>query len=132
MEPKEHADGTPVRALFRQTLPHDPLRNPPTVIVDGVENLRIAFGLRDGRTLRYVTPGDAGFDPARVETVRVGLLMSSFEAVTDQEDERTYVLAGQPIHASDDADDPDAHPRDRRHRLSFDTTVKVRNRRSGT
>ena len=122
--------GGAVHALYRQTLPYDAAVNPPTEIAQGVENLRLAFGQRDGATLRYVAPGTPGFDPSRVETVRIGLLMASFDDVTDADNTRSYTLAGQTILASEDPDARDAHPIDRRHRLVLDTTVKVRNRRS--
>ena len=121
--------GDTVTALYRQTLPYT-AANPPTELVQGVENMRVTFGVRtDTGSLRYVAPGAAGYDPARVEALRIGLLMTSWGRISEDEDERTYLLAGQPIVASDDASNPNAHPRDRRMRLAFNTTVRVRNRR---
>ena len=123
----ENGSGDPIRALYQQSMPFGDAGNPPTELVQGVENLRLSFGIRDADdTLRYVEPGDAAFDPAAVRAVRIGLLMSSWDRIAQQEDERTYVLAGQPV-ASGDTNDGLTHAGDRRFRLAFNTTVKVRN-----
>lgn len=122
--------GDPIHALYRQSLPYGDPANPPVELIDGVENLRIAFGIRQADdSLRYVAADDALYDPARVESLRVGILMSSWEAIANDEDSNTYTLAGQAIVASDDTSVVDRHPRDRRLRLAFNTTIKVRNRR---
>ena len=129
---RDSESGGDILALYRQTLPYAST-NLPTELVAGVENMRIAFGVRDsGGTLRYVTPDSTAFSPARVESVRIGLLMASREQITSQDDEKTYTLAGQAIPPYDAAAttlDGETHPVDRRHRLAFNTTVKVRNRR---
>ena len=117
------------RSLYRQSLPFE-AANPPTEIVRGVEQLRIAFGQADGLDrMRWVLPGNAAYDPARVESVQIGLLMASRDRIADSNDENTYMLAGQPITAPGATPSADAHAGDRRYRLAFNTTVKVRNRR---
>ena len=128
---QENEDGDALLALYRQSLPYEDA-NPPTELVAGVENLRVLFGVRDGNGVRYFAPGDALLDFSRVESVRIGLLMVSRDAVAAQDDDRTYMLAGQaiPAAAAGAAADGTTHARDRRHRLAFNTTVKIRNRRA--
>ncbi len=119
--------GDKIRALYQQSMPFGDASNPPTELVQGVENLRLSFGIRDtDGTLRYVEPGDSAFDASRVRAVRIGLLMSSWEHIAQQDDEQTYMLAGQAV-APGDTDDGTTHAGDKRFRLAFNTTVKVRN-----
>nr|MBX2837741.1 PilW family protein [Gammaproteobacteria bacterium] len=124
-------DGDPITALYQQSLPYDPVNNPPTQLVLGVENMRIAFGIRDNTdTLSYVTPDSAAFVPGDVESIRIGLLMVSWDRMASTEDTTTYILAGQPIPASAASNDGNTHPQDLRFRLAFNATIKVRNRRN--
>lgn len=124
-------DGNSITALFQQSLPYDDItNNPPTELIRGVENMRVSFGIRTGsESLTYVLPTDSRFDARMVESVRIGLLMSSYDSVAQSDDVNTYVLAGQPIMADSTAGN-NSHPGDRRFRLAFNTTVKVRNRRN--
>lgn len=125
--------GDPITALYQQSLPYgDPVNNPPTELVRGVENMRIAFGVRvSAQGLSYLLPDDALYDPRAVESVRIGLLMNSYDRISQSEDTNTYVLAGQPITAKDASagNGLDVHEKDERFRLAFNTTVKIRNRR---
>lgn len=125
--------GDSITALYQQSLPYgDPVNNPPTELVRGIENMRIAFGVRVGNQgLSYVTPGDPLYNPSAVESIRIGLLMNSYDRISQTEDSNTYVLAGQPIVAKESAagDGFDVHEKDKRFRLAFNTTVKIRNRR---
>lgn len=122
--------GSPVTSLYMQSLPYA-ADNPPIELIQGVENLRLQFGLRTvAGTLSYVTPGDPDFDPARIESLQVGLLMTSWDPIASMEDNSTYFLAGQAIPAGDNgAPSGLTHATDRRFRLPFNTTVQVRNRR---
>ena len=127
---RSDADGNPVRALYQWSMPFDEETNPPVELIDGLESLRASFGVGAGlAALRYVAADDAAFDPRQVRSVRVGLLMRSAEEVADADDATVYVLAGDPI-APAAAPGPDAYVADRRFRLAFNTTVKVRNRRA--
>jgi len=126
----KNQQGDTIRALYKQTLPFGDPDNPPSELVQGVENLRLSFGIRGaGRSLRYVPPGHVDFRVENVRAVRVGILMSSYEHIADEDDRTVYMLAGQPIGPAGDAQTQpgDAHPGDRRFRLAFNTTVKVRN-----
>ena len=122
--------GDPIRALYQQSLPYNSADNPPTELVQGVENMRVAFGIKNGTALRYVTADDPTFVPQNVESIQLGLLMTSWDRIAEQDDNNTYLLAGQPIEPSDNAADATTHARDQRYRLVFNTTVKVRNRRN--
>lgn len=124
-------DGDKISALYQQSLPYgDVNSNPPTELIRGVENLRVSFGIRTGKeSITYVLPSDAQFDARRVESVRLGLLMSSYDSVALNDDTNTYVLAGQPI-TDNSATGDSVHPSDKRYRLAFNTTVKIRNRRN--
>ena len=122
--------GNPVRALYQWSMPFDEAANPPVELIDGLESLRASFGVGAGlAALRYVAADDAAFEPRQVRSVRVGLLMRSAEEVADADDATVYVLAGEPISPAA-APGPDAYVADRRFRLAFNTTVKVRNRRA--
>lgn len=126
-------NGDLITALYQQSYPFDPILNPPTELMQGIENLRVSFGIQDntGR-VQYVTANDPAYNPAAVSSVQIGLLMSSWDQIASQDDENTYVLAGQAIPASANSVDGTTHAQDRRYRLAFNTTVKVRNRRVQT
>jgi len=126
----ENGSGDEIRALYMQSYPYDdPDNNPPAEIVQGVENLRIAYGISTNNTLRYVTADDAAFRAEDVESIQIGLIMSSWDRIAEQEDKNTYVIAGQSILPSASSIDGQTHPQDGRYRLIFNTTIKVRNRR---
>jgi len=124
------ADGTTITGLYQQKLPYA-ANNPPVLMISGVENMRILFGARTGNdSISYFTPNDSDLKSQDIESVKIGLLMVSENQINDQLDERTYTLAGQPIiAASGTSASAGTHPRDRRYRQAFNTTVKIRNRR---
>lgn len=124
------ADGSPITGLYKQTLPYE-AGNPPILMVPGVENMRILFGVRTGTNMvRFVEPNGAGMDPASIESIRIGLLMVSEQEIAESEDNKTYSLAGQQVVAAAGAvAGGNTHPIDNRFRLAFNTTVKIRNRR---
>lgn len=121
--------GDQIRGLYLQTFPYNDPDNPPAEVVQGVENMRIAYGLRNDDTLRYVTADDPNFNPDEVESIQIGLIMSSWDRIAEQDDTNTYVIAGQSILPSSNSVNALTHPQDGRYRLVFNTTVKVRNRR---
>ncbi len=69
-------DGDPITSLYRQSLPYgNPILNPPTEIVRGVEDMRISFGIRTGpESLTYVLATDPKYSPRQIESIRIGLL----------------------------------------------------------
>lgn len=127
-------NGDAITALYRQSLPYgDMANNPPTELVSGVEDMRLAFGIRTGvESLTYVLASDPLYDPRRIESIRIGLLLNSHDRLAADDDTNTYVLAGQMIEPKNGAGANAAgtHDSDARHRLAFNTTVKVRNRRT--
>lgn len=125
----ENEQGDQIRALYLQTYPFNDPTNPPSEIVQGVENMRISYGQRNGNSLMYVTADNPTFNPSNVESIQVGLIMASWDHIAEQDDENTYVIAGQSIEPSDNPDDAFTHAQDGRYRLVFNTTVKVRNQR---
>ncbi len=128
----ENDTGDQIRALYQQSFPYDDPENPPSELVQGIENMRLSFGIRTQNTLRYVTANDPLFDPARVESIQIGLIMTSWNAIAEQDDENTYVIAGQEIPPAKNSADGLTHAEDGRYRLVFNTTVKVRNRRENS
>lgn len=120
-------DGTMITGLYQQKLPYE-ANNPPILMISGVENMRLLFGARTGPdTLSFLEPDSPDLRPQDIESISVGLLMVSENPVSEQLDDRTYLLAGQAITATPGAN---GHAVDRRYRQAFNTTVKIRNRRS--
>jgi len=91
--------GDKLYSLFQQTLPYDSTNNPPVELVTGVENMRISYGQRDPKTdgVRFLAADHADFDPLNVDSIRLGILMVSYDQVTDTLDSSTYMLAGHAI-----------------------------------
>lgn len=132
---RNNANGDPVYSLYRQTLPYS---NPPVEMVEGVANMKVRLGFRNrtavnSDNITYVTPAGAAAQlatGARVESVEVGLLLQSYEAISDQPDNRNYNLAGQTLTpGSSTSSAATTHPGDRRMRLAFNSTISIRNRR---
>ena len=126
-------DGTPLYALYQQTMPFDEITNPPVMLIEGVENMRVQFGIGNSNSaVQYVSADSAAYDPDNIRSVRVGLLISSYEAVADDSDTKTYVLAGTSISASGSGTTTaaDSYADDNRFRFAANTTAAVRNRRA--
>lgn len=125
------SDGTPVYGLYQQNSPFNNSTNPPVMLVEGVENMRIQFGIgADDGELQYVAADSyLGYEPSEIRSVRIGLLMSSYGVVRESSDTNTYVLAGTSIGGSKFFDTANFYKDDLRFRLAFNTTETVRNRR---
>lgn len=93
--------GNTVYSLYTHSYPYT-TANPPVELVEGADQLVLEFGVRqtDG-SLRYVTAGATGYQANGVETVRVGLLLSSLERFSSVDETRSYVLAGKSITATE-------------------------------
>jgi len=131
---RKNGSGDVIYSLYKQTLPYDKT-NLPIEMIEGVANLQIRLGIRDpgetdDRGLTFVSPSDVAGQPGRVEVVQIGLLMQSYDAILDVEDASTYTIAGTMLSPSDSPVDPaSSYPSDKRMKLAFNTTVKIRNRR---
>lgn len=124
-------DGSPLYALYQQTMPFDENDNPPVMLVEGVENMRIQFGVgAPNGQLQYVTADDSAYDPRQIRSVRIGLLMASYNALLDSPDTSDYVLSGNTVSVSKTDTTSAFFTDDKRLRLAFNTTVTVRNRRA--
>lgn len=126
----DNQNGADITALYLQTYPFT-ASNPPIELVQGVEQLAVTFTQVDesGNTIK-VTSDDAAFDPSRVQAVGLGVLLSSFGMVADINDSKTYVIAGKSVVPATGSSTGDfTHAGDRRLRLAFNTTVKMRNMR---
>ncbi len=125
-----NANGDVVTALYRQTWPFE-ASNPPTELIQGVEDLRVSFGIRSNNgTLSYLAPDAPGFNPTNIESIQVGILMNSYDRVSQDDDSGTYELAGQPVYSATKYPNANSvHAGDKRFRLAFNTTIKIRNRR---
>jgi len=124
--------GQMLYSLYQQSLPYNDPDNPPVELVTGVENFRVAYGIRNPVTdgVRYVTANDPAFNPINVDSIRIGILMVSYDPVADVDDINTYYLAGQPIEPEGaGVAAGSSHAKDRRIRLAFNTTVQIRNKR---
>jgi len=127
---RTNQSGDAIFSLYRQTLPYTSV---PQEIVEGVEQFRVKFGIRSGTngSLRWVSANNVGADFGEVESLQVGLLLSSYDRITHADDDKGYLIASDLIlpESSGNAVSGRTHPGDRRFRLAFNTTISVRNRR---
>jgi type IV pilus assembly protein PilW len=129
------ANATKGPALFR----HDGLTgtgHSPVILVDGVENMQIVYGIdtdatADGVANRYDTANNINFTTANIVSVRISLLMRSERNIPGYTNKQgTYLLAGATtatgtsIQNASDA----STAGDQRIRKTFTTTIKIRNK----
>lgn len=126
--------GDRIFSLYKQTLPYT-AQNRPIEMIEGVANMQIKVGVRDpsetnNRSLTYFSPEDTTDNAGMIEVVQIGLLMQSYDAILEEEDDATYTLAGNDLNATPEPVDPrTSYASDKRLKLAFNSTVKVRNRR---
>lgn len=126
-------NGDNVSSLYMQSFPFDLSNNPPIELVEGVDQMQLLFGARqtDGR-VEFAMPDDAGLLPESIESVQVGLLISSFKRYEIVDEERIYTIANQPVVPSTTAGSDGArYPADKRMRIAFTKAISVRNRALG-
>lgn len=118
----------PVLSLYRQTLPFS---SSPQEMIEGVEHFRVKFGIREEDTdnMSWVTADDVGADFGLVESIQIGLLISSTDRVTENQDTKSYRVAGDLVVPQAPAVQGLTHPGDNRLRQAFNTTISIRNRR---
>lgn len=126
---RTNSDNEPLRALYKQALPYS---TPPIEMATGVENMRLRLAVEDPTQpgpLTYVEPGDPLLDTHRVRSVQLGFLMQSYDNVASDPDTRSYQIAGYSIPAAVGAvNDGSAHANDNKMRLTFNSSVSIRNR----
>jgi len=128
--------GDDVYSLYAHSYPYS-VANPPLELIEGVEQLVLEFGVRqaDG-TLLYTTADSVNYRPEGIETVRVGILLSSIRRFSEANTSRIYTLAGQSVSAAstDTSGNSEAqpgnlsYPSTKRLRIPFNATFNVRNR----
>ncbi|MCB1755070.1 MAG: PilW family protein [Gammaproteobacteria bacterium] len=126
-----NTQGNPIYSLYAYDLNAINNGTPPTEIIEGVENMQVLYGIRAvNGTVRYVPADDGSFDNSRVHSIQIGLLIASIEGKSDTEDDRTYTLLDTDIVAAGGSSAGSTHSRDRRIRMTFNSTIKIRNRRN--
>ena len=118
--------GGQIYSLYLQTFPFDLNTNPPQEIAEGVEQLQVSLGVRDGDNISYSLPDAAGLDFSEVDLVKVGLLL----ATRDRENttvNRPYFLADTRV-AVEGGNADASYPDDKRIRVAYNLSVKIRNR----
>ena len=121
---KTNSRGATINALYRADIDGNLIS-----LVDGVDNLQILYGQRlSSGNLQYVSADDAGLNTQNVDSIRVGVLMSTIEALTDADDTATYTVAGTDIKAEGTSGATVTYPVDRRIRRVFSETINLRNR----
>lgn len=123
-----NTSGDPIYSLYVYDL--DDMRNdePAEELIEGVEYLQLQFGGETGlNATSYYSADGANYDPDAISVVRVGMLMHSIEGAGDEEDLRVY-------NVLDEAIGPEGsggleHGKDKRARMVFTSSIKVRNRR---
>jgi len=127
-------DGDKIFSLYKQTLPYND-DNLPIEMIEGVANMQFKLGFRDpgdidNRGLTFVSPDDADTTPGRIEVVQFGLLMQSYEPILEQNDTSSYTIAGTTLTPqAEPFDSSTSYAADKRMKLAFNSTVKIRNRR---
>lgn len=122
--------GDSIRSLYAYDIDAIINNEPPTEIVEGVENMQVLYGVRTSNgTVRYVEADSSSFNAPLVNSIQIGLLMYSVEGASDQEDERTYRVLNTEIKPAGSSSVGPTHAKDKRIRMTFNSTVKVRNRR---
>ncbi|MFK8081568.1 MAG: PilW family protein [Granulosicoccus sp.] len=130
--------GDDVYSLYAHSYPYT-AQNPPLELIEGVDQLALEFGVRqaDG-SLLYATADSADYQPEGVETVRVGMLLSSIRRFSEADTSRAYTLAGLTVIADSVTPDSEGaaggaaqvltYPNNERLRIPFNATFNVRNR----
>ena len=136
---RTNAQGDAINALYRQTdllIDADPA-DPPTNIeflkeelVEGVDSMQILYGERLANGNIHYVPADeiVGADMTTVESIRLGLLISSIERVQEADDNLSYELPGETIAPVGTAGATVTHAIDQRIRRDFSATINLRNR----
>jgi type IV pilus assembly protein PilW len=116
--------GATINALYRADIAGNLI-----LLVDGVDSLQILYGQRlTSGNLQYVSANDGTLNMQNVDSVKVAVLMSTIEAVSEADDTTTYSLAGVDIEPAGTAGATATYPLDRRVRRVYTATVNLRNR----
>jgi type IV pilus assembly protein PilW len=121
---KTNARGATINALYRGDIDGNLIS-----LVEGVDNMQVLYGQRlTSGNLQYLSANDAGLNMQNVDSVKVGVLMSTLEAVSDKDDTNTYQVAGVDIDPAGTSGATVTYPLDRRVRRVYTATINLRNR----
>ncbi len=96
-------------------------------LIEGVDSLQVLYGERlTNNNLHYLPADDASLNMQNVDSVKIGVLLSTSEAVTNDVDARTYNIAGTDINPTGGGGI--TYPADGRIRRAYNATVNLRNR----
>ena len=125
--------GDSINALYRLTdnLVNDAATFTTEELVEGVDSMQILYGERLANGNMHYVPADeiVGADMTAVESIKLGLLISSVERVQEANDNLSYALPGETIAPLGTAGASVTHARDQRIRRDFSVTINLRNRR---
>jgi type IV pilus assembly protein PilW len=126
---RKNKAGNPIKSLYLYTMDDINSNASPTEVIEGIENMQLLFGVRASNSnIRYVTSSDGSFEPQNVASIQVGLLLHSIESATDTDDSKTYTLLNETIHRVGSPGTGPSYENDKRARMAFSSTIKVRNR----
>ncbi|MDC0435317.1 PilW family protein [bacterium] len=122
------ASGDSIHSLFAHSYPYSSTSD-LVELVEGVDQLVVEFGVRqaDGSQL-YETPGTTASDLQNIETLKLGLLLTSSEHFGSVDVTRAYNLAGKSITPAAAGSTGLTYPNDNRMRMPFNATFNLRNR----
>ncbi len=105
-------------------------------LIEGVESMQVLYGEdvnADNIADRYVSAGNVS-DWTNVSSVRIGFLIATPNTVRNGGDNKTYTIADNSIAASSAVTSTTynggavVHPNDKKLRLAYTTTIKLRNK----
>ncbi|NOY63550.1 MAG: prepilin-type N-terminal cleavage/methylation domain-containing protein [Gammaproteobacteria bacterium] len=122
---RTNAGGEQILGLFQRDVAGN-----VTELVEGIESMQILYGERSATSglVRFV-PGDtADLDMTEVVSLRIGLLLYSVGPALDSDNALTFAMPGVDVEPVGTAGAVLTHPKDRRLRRAFVTTINLRNR----
>ena len=100
----------------------------PVELVEGVEHMQILYGQRlPSGDIQYLTANNAALNIDDVVSVQIGLLVATTDSVTNNDDDRTYLVANERIGPPASSETL-KHGGGRLMRATFNTTIQLRNR----
>ena len=122
-------------SLYRLSL-NQGVQNQREELIEGVESMQVLYGEdvnADNVADRYVSANNVS-NWANVSSVRIGFLIATPGAVRNGDDNKSYTIADNTIAASSAVTSTTynggaiVHPKDKKLRLAYTTTIKLRNK----
>lgn len=122
-----NSSGDEIYSLYMQTFPYELASNPPLEIVEGVEQLQLSFGVKDGENYTFHSPDSATLEFSDAGLVKVGLLLTTNEKYGKSSVNRPYYLADNLVTVAGGSSAL-TYADDKRIRMAHNLSVKIRNR----